>query len=939
MAASPSNPDAPDPKQVKGSGARAGISDSVDAAVRRYWQNLAAGKRVSVDEVLDIPQTSEDYKITRQTVIQRLTDSVPDISDAMTLDSGSGISDQMTVIGADGGNFDAAANDATIAAGGGGGGGGGESLWKSSVGDTASNPTGLPQIEGYDITGKLGRGGMGVVFSGIQQATGRNVAIKFLLDAALASEAARQRFEREVEVVAGLQHPGIVAIIDSGVRKGRYYYVMDYVAGKPLDEALPVVEDPSKIDVRGVLMLFCDICDGVDYAHQRGVLHRDLKPSNILVDDNRKPHILDFGLAKRVETPGESVDAVRSRTAERSLTIAEPGQLLGTIAYMSPEQSLGQADQASVRADVYSLGVIAFELVTGRLPIKTEGSLRQVLAKIAEQDPPAPSTIVPKLSRDLDAVLLKALEKSPDRRYATAGELAADIRRYLKNEPVTARRIGAVGKSWRWVKRNQTLAATIVAAVVTLAGVSAALVVRIVRERDRANANYVESQKNFTLATERLELSQLNERVASQNFGILRAILESADPDKAGEPTVRQLLDGASSRLDKEPPDIDQTEASVREIVGSVYRKLGDYPKARANLERALAIREKQAKASAIADSPALAECLHNLAAVFWWAGDYNAAEPLYERALAMRRRLFSMDHRDIAMSLTHLAACRMRLGQHEEAHQLYAQALEMRKRLYGDEHEEVAQSLNNLAKSYLDIEEYAQAETLFRQALAMIIKLRGEQNPGTAYAVQNLAVCLLEKGDAADAKAMFERAVSIRQNMFPNGHHLIAGGLRGVSQSQLALGYAEDAERLARESVAMYTSFKRSEHPDCADALDAWGNALARLGRYAEAIERFKQGATILTRGLPATALQLAKLRFDMGGALLAQGRADEAVEVLRLSYQETMAIKRGRGKEVAETAEALAAALAKAGKPHEIEGLHEAARHARSQDLRPSK
>lgn len=300
---------------------------------------------------------------------------------------------------------------------------------------------------------------MGIVFEAYQEATGRRVAIKFLPDAAAATPAARMRFEREVDLVARLQHPNIVGVLDSGIHSGRYWYAMEYIDGKSFDEYLGAPDSTPRadataapgaaaVDPRRVLRLIAAIADAVDFAHQHGVLHRDLKPSNVVIDERGQPHVLDFGLAKGIDPTGSSAD----------VTLSEPGQLLGTLAYMSPEQSRGRSDQVSVRSDVYALGAMAYESVTGRPPIAVDGALVDVLDRIAHRDPPRPSTIRGRLSVDIDAMLLKALNKSPAARYATAGEFAADIRRFLNHEPILARRIGQATRAMRWARRNKATA-------------------------------------------------------------------------------------------------------------------------------------------------------------------------------------------------------------------------------------------------------------------------------------------------------------------------------------------------------------------------------------------------------------------------------------------------------------------------------------------------
>lgn len=691
-----------------------------------------------------------------------------------------------------------------------------------------------PSLDGYELGQCIGRGGMGVVHKALQLATGRQVAIKFLLEVGAHSESVRSRFEREVAVVARLEHEGIVRIIDSGVRRGSYFYVMDFIEGRALDDVL----QPGKADVRATLLAMIAVCEAVDYAHQRGVLHRDLKPGNVIVDAKGKPKLLDFGIAKEIDVAADS--ATRARTTTE-------GQIVGTLAYMSPEQASGKPEEVSVRTDVYSLGAMLFELLTGRLPVLVDGPLRDTLAAIIERDPPAPSTLRKGIAKDLDAVVLKALEKKPQLRYATAGDFASDLSRCLTKEPVTARRLSPIGRFGRWCVRNKTLAGTIGAAIIVLGITSGTLVTRIVQERDRANANAAEA------------LGKLKE--ATGNLGQLQKIFDAVNPDTKGEVSVMQMLDIASANLDKSPPESAASEVATRELFGSVYRKLARFDKAEANLRRALALRE--------AENPpqpaALAECLHNLAATLYWQGKYRNAFAYYRRSLAMRRELYPAAHRDVATSLTHLATCHLAMGDHSEAHELFTQALEMRKALYGATHEEVAASLNNLAKSYAEAEDYDKAEELYRQSLDMIVALRGEQFFGTSAVLQNLARCLLDKGDTPRAAAMFDRALAVRRARFPSGHPTVVASLAGRSKASLALGNVEEALALAREATAMCESLKLINVPEAGDAYAALGAAMLVAGSPQDALPMLEKARTALLSANPPPQLERAVLEVDV--------------------------------------------------------------------------
>jgi tetratricopeptide (TPR) repeat protein len=398
-------------------------------------------------------------------------------------------------------------------------------------------------------------------------------------------------------------------------------------------------------------------------------------------------------------------------------------------------------------------------------------------------------------------------------------------------------------------------------AIVTLIAVSAVLFAKIVRERDEARST----------------------------FALLKETLESVDPRQLNrELTVVDLLDGASARIDKSPPERRTTEAAVREILGNVYRNIGNYDRSGAALEKALTIRRDETRG----DSVEVADTLHNLAATRWWEGKYAEAEPLYQESLDMKRRLFRGDHPSIAITITHLAACRLRQNQLSQARALYDEALAMQKRIHGEESPEVAAAINNVAKCELDAERYSAAERLFRQALAMITKLKGPDDSGTASASQNLGDCLNRQSaaaalrgdtDAADraagsARDAFTAALAIRTRMYPRGHHLVAASLCGLSRAQLLLGDITDAETNARTGLEMYQRTRKPDHPDIADGLEVWGSVLLAKGDAGGACAAMTEAVRMVAASRPPAEGQLISLRTLLGRAELQAGRLPDA-------------------------------------------------------------
>jgi tetratricopeptide (TPR) repeat protein len=322
-------------------------------------------------------------------------------------------------------------------------------------GDVAEErPTGIPEVPGYQITGRLGEGGMGTVWRAVQLSTRREVALKLVGHAAVGSHRARLRFDREVGLAARLEHPNIARIYDSGMSRGLYYYAMELVEGEHLDRYVA----ESKLGRGEILALMREVCSAVQHAHHKGVIHRDLKPSNILVTKEGEPKVVDFGLARALEDEAEG------------LTLTLEGQWAGTPAFMSPEQAAADSKRIDTRTDVWALGAVLYVLLTGQTPHDTSGPRHLVLLRrIADDEVRRPRGI----DGELEAILLKALDRDPDRRYESAGALARDIANYADGRPVSARAPSAGYILRKWMKRRRREVGAAVVCVAVLAGIVA----------------------------------------------------------------------------------------------------------------------------------------------------------------------------------------------------------------------------------------------------------------------------------------------------------------------------------------------------------------------------------------------------------------------------------------------------------------------------------
>lgn len=429
---------------------------------------------------------------------------------------------------------------------------------------------GLPQaFPGLDVVREIHRGGQGVVYQAIQRATKRKVAIKVFHEGPFAGARDRARFEREVEILAQLDHPNIVGIIDRGTTdNGSYFFVMDYVSGKPLD----VFMADSGRTIEEMLRLFAKICDAVNAAHLKGIIHRDLKPSNIRIDQAGEPHILDFGLAKILT--GEVLNDPEARLMTMT------GQFIGSLPWASPEQASGAGSNVDIRADVYSLGVILYQLITGgRFPYTVIGAMRDVLDNIMRAEPARPSTIRRQINDEVETIVLKTLAKDRERRYQSAGDLARDVRRYLNGEPIEAKRDSGWYLLHKTVRRHKGPVAVAAGFILLLAAssiITGFLYSRASAARDDAQAGHAAAvaardEENRQRRNAEGNLRAVREMAQTFIFEFNRDIAPLRGATRARERLLTRALEYLARVKDQAAAD----PAFLRELADA-YEKVGD---------------------------------------------------------------------------------------------------------------------------------------------------------------------------------------------------------------------------------------------------------------------------------------------------------------------------------------------------------------------------
>jgi tetratricopeptide (TPR) repeat protein len=751
-------------------------------------------------------------------------------------------------------------------------------------------------LPGYIITREVQRGGQGVIYEGVQNNTKRLVAIKVLSGGRLAGSQGWARFEREVEILARLRHPNIVAIHESGVLGASAYFVMDYIAGQSLDEWVAKRGESSvAAPVSATLRLFVKICEAVSAAHLLGVIHRDLKPSNIRIDPAGEPRVLDFGLAKLVAE--ESDDSA----GLHALTIT--GQFVGSLPWASPEQAEGSQDKVDVRTDVYSLGVILYQMLTGQFPYPVTGRMRDVIYNITNVEPLRPRTLCRAIDDEVETIVLRCLQKERARRYQSAGELARDVARYLAGEPIEAKRDSGwyVLRKTLWRHRVPVALAAAVGLVVT---VSAAALLVMYGEQGQLLA---QAQRQTRKAERTRELLQ-------------RTLDEVTQIGQGADVTLkRALLSELARSVGPDMTDQPEVEAIVRDTLGRTYQRLGLYEEAEQHLRAALALRVRLYGHANLE----VAASLHNLADLRKDRTQHAEAESLFREALAIREKLLGAEHEDVAATLYSLGDALQSQGKLAEAEPLHRQALALFRKLRGDEHPDVARCLTGLGLLLTNREDYRAAEVYLRDALAMYRRLLGAAHPDVASGAINLAKLLHILGDYAAAEALFREGIATYRKLLGDQHDNVAWGLHRYALLLQSEGEYTPAETAAREALAIYRKTLGDDDPYVARTLNSLGTILLDMGDYAAAEPLFQEAQGIWQRQLGPEHPQMVWNLNRLGELRQSAGDDAAAEPLLRAALASRGQRSHIEHGYVVRTLNSLAALLAKRGDYAEAEAL----------------
>jgi serine/threonine protein kinase/tetratricopeptide (TPR) repeat protein len=769
--------------------------------------------------------------------------------------------------------------------------------------DGVTSLLGSKDLGPYRVKKVLGEGGMGVVYLAEREDLGSLVAIKILRDAWL-SPARRERFTSEQRTLAQLNHPSIARLYDADtLSDGTPCFVMEYVEGIPLTEYCKKHNCP----VERRLQLFRLVCEAVLYAHQNAVIHRDLKPSNILVKSDGSVRLLDFGIAKQIDTLDSTVDQTRT------------GLRLMTPAYAAPEQARG--DRVGIQADVYSLGVILYELLAGQLPFNLINlTPAEAATIIVDHEPGRPSIVArkkdgradagvtaPAISKaawsELDVLCLKAMRKDPERRYRSVEAFIRDIDHYLRGEPLEARPDTLGYRLAKFAARNRSSVSVAAAVLIIVVGLVVFFTVRLAKARNAAMAE--------AARTHRIQSFMLN-------------LFEGGDQSvgPAEDLRVVTLVDRGAQEaraLDGEPA----VQAELYETLGTIYQNLGKFDQA----EKLISSSLEQRKALFGEDSPEVAEILVDFALLRDAQAKFDDAERLAQQGLAMAKRHLPSNHpavakatsslgkiledrgeydkaipvleeavrlqsgsdaqvADLSASMTELANSHFYAGNYSVSDALNKQILAMDRKLYGERHPHVADDLINLGAIQFEGGHYAEAELYYRQGLGIIQAFYGKDHAETGSAFTMLGRALIPQKKLKEAEVMLGEALGIAERVYGKVHPRVASALNELGRIAQQQGDLKGAESYFSRMADIYREVYKGKHYYIGLALSNLGGAYVEDKQYERAERCFREALQIYGQTLSAGHQNVGIARARLGRALLRQRRFVEAEAESRAAY-----------------------------------------------------
>jgi eukaryotic-like serine/threonine-protein kinase len=733
------------------------------------------------------------------------------------------------------------------------------------------NPLNEPRVIGpYKLLDVLGEGGMGVVYLAEQTVpVRRRVALK-IVKLGMDTKQVIARFESERQALAVMDHPNIARALDGGVTEdGRPYFVMELVQGTPITD----YADRHRLTTRARLELFIDVCHAVQHAHQKGVIHRDLKPSNVLVtvhDSGPTVKVIDFGIAK----------AVGMGLTDHTL-VTRIGQMLGTPEYMSPEQAEMSGLDVDTRTDIYSLGVMLYELIVGALPFDLGAKPDYMISHtLRERDVPRPSTrltglghTLPVIARDrrttpetlrkelrgdLDWIILKAMDKDRTRRYDSATGLALDVERHLNDEPVLARPPTTQDRMTKFVRRNRVpVIAASLAMVAGMGGATAAAV-------------------GFVHAREEQRRAEQAAATAEEVTDFLTGLFRVSDPGEAlgNTITAREVLDRGAGRILTELGHQPGVQARLMRTMGQTYHNLGLYGEAGRLFEGAAEVGKRLDPQ----DDLELAKALQRLGAVYRVQGRTAEAEEVLARSMDLSRNAGSGGAVTLAEAATVLANLYMVLGRYAEAEPLLNEAVALQESALGADHAALATTLGNLAALHLRQRQFDQAEPFLRRSIAINERTLGEGHPGLRSGLVNLGALHFWQERYDEAEGAWLRALRIVESTLDPDHLHRASILNNLGEIHWTRGEFEQAEVRLRQALGIKERALGPEHVEVAVTLKTLANVYRDQGRLAEAEPIYVRAIAVYDHAMDQPDAAVGETLRAYGKLLRATGRTAEA-------------------------------------------------------------
>jgi serine/threonine protein kinase/Flp pilus assembly protein TadD len=735
-------------------------------------------------------------------------------------------------------------------------------LQSSGSADLGEQP-GL-QIGHYKLIEQIGEGGFAVVFRAEQQEPVQRMLAMKILKPGMDTRQIVARFEAERQALALMDHPNIARVLDAGATaRGRPFFVMELVRGAPITRYC----DEHQLTPRDRLNLFAIVCQAVQHAHQKGIIHRDLKPSNVLVaerDGKPVPKVIDFGVAKALGHPLTGLTQITGL-----------GDIVGTLEYMSPEQAEFHAMDIDTRADIYSLGVLLYELLTGSTPLTKarlkHAAITEALRLIREEDPPKPSArlsdsrdslasisalrkleptrLTREVRGELDLIVMKCLEKDRARRYETANGLARDIERHLQDEPVEASPPSAVYRFRKFARKNRKLIAAVVVFVSLLAsgaGVSSWLALKALAAEQRARA----AQKNEAEQLRQAKQSEARAQAVLKFFQdkVLSATRPKGQEGGLGkEATIQSALNQAEPDITRLFVDQPLVEASIRNVLGVSYWYLGKHDMAMRQQERALALRRQELGP----EHPETVGAMNDLGIILHAQGQIEKARKLFAEVVEVKKRVLGPEDPITLRSVNNLASTLAEEGNLQEASRLIEETLQIQRRLLGAEDLFTLRSSYNLAIMLRHLGRTEESRKLFQETLEILQRVFGKEHQDTLRVMNELGELMLDQGEIAEAHKLFEETLQGKRRILGATHDETLLTLANLADASRLQGRLDDARKLAEEAVRLDRREVGVDHPQTSVALAILASVYRDGGQYAEADKLYTETLALQRRVL----------------------------------------------------------------------------------------